>query len=85
MNFGWALDMLKRGKAVKRDGWNGSGQFVYYVPGGTYVSQTDVAKTRLGGHARYRPYLALRTSQGDVVTWVPSVSDCLAEDWSESE
>ena len=30
----------------------------------------------------YRPYLALKTAQGDVATWAPSCSDALAEDWA---
>lgn len=29
----------------------------------------------------YRAYLALKTVDNDVATWVPSVSDILAEDW----
>ena len=29
----------------------------------------------------YAPYIALKTVQGNVVPWTPSISDVLAEDW----
>lgn len=81
VDFGTALQALKDGYRAARRGWNGAFQFVYYVPGGDYTVQTEVARQAFGETAHYRPYLALRTAQGDVATWVPSISDCLAEDW----
>ena len=86
-NFGWALDMLKEGKKVQRKGWNGKGQFVYYVPADRYIAKTDIAKSIMAedGKVDYRAYLALRTAQGDVATWVPSISDCLSDDWQIAE
>ena len=83
MNFSKALEALKEGKKVARKGWNGKGQFVYYVPADRYVAKTEAAKkiADLDGKVNYRAYLALRTAQGDIATWVPSISDCLAEDW----
>ena len=33
------------------------------------------------GLVDYAPYIALKTVQGQVVPWTPSVSDVLAEDW----
>jgi hypothetical protein len=83
MNFGKALDMMKEGVKVARKGWNGKGQFVYYVPEGRYAAITDAAKSIAAedGKVTYRPYLALKTVQGDVATWAPSISDLLAEDW----
>ena len=82
-DFGEALRRAKVGKKVARIGWNGTGQFVYYVPEDRYVAKTEAAKGIAGedGKVAYRAYLALKTAQGDIATWVPSVSDCLAEDW----
>ena len=37
MNFGEALEAIKAGKKAQREGWNGKGQYVYYVPAGHYV------------------------------------------------
>lgn len=86
-DFGEAIKRVKAGKKVARINWNGKGQFVYYVPADRYPAKTDVAKQIAGkdGKVDYRAYLALKTAQGDVATWVPSISDCLAEDWCEVE
>ncbi len=85
MNFGHALAALKNGKKVSRKGWNGSGQFVYYVPPASYKAQTDVARAVFGDTVPYRAYLALKTVQNDIAFWVPSISDLLAEDWEVIE
>lgn len=86
-DFGEALRLLKQGKKVARKGWNGKGQFVYYVPADRYVAKTEAAKSVMDkdGKVSYRAYLALKTAQGDIATWVPSISDCLAEDWEVVE
>jgi hypothetical protein len=85
VDFGKALENLKSNKKVTRKGWNGKGQFVYYVPSNEYDSLTDVAKKSFGSTTRYNAYLAIKTAQGTVSTWVPSINDCLAEDWEVVE
>ena len=80
-NFGDAIAALKDGKKVARAGLNGANQYVYYVPANSYAAQTDAAKAEFGDMVPYRAYLSLKTAQNDVATWVPSVSDVLAEDW----
>lgn len=80
-NFGSALEALKSGERVAREGWNGPGQFVYYVPPASYKTQTEIAFAHFGDTVPYRAYLALKTVQGDIAMWTPSVSDVLAEDW----
>jgi hypothetical protein len=79
-DFGQALQELKAGKKVARLGWNGKGMFVYYVPSGTYPARTDVAKS-IGETVDYNPYFAIKNVNGTVSTWVPSINDCLSEDW----
>ena len=84
-DFGIAIRKLKEGKKVARKGWNGSGMFVYYVPAASYPVERNNLET-MGGEFEndlvpYREYLALKTAQGDVATWAPSVSDALATDW----
>lgn len=84
MNFGQALEKLKQNLAVARHGWNGSGQFVYLVPANAYPAQTGVAQLAFPqGPVPYEAYFALVNAKGTVSTWVPSVSDCLEEDWYE--
>ncbi len=83
LTFGEALEALKIGKCVAREGWNAAGQFVYLVPAGAYPAQTEAAKRAFGEGALipYRAYLALKTTQGDIATWAPSGSDAIADDW----
>ena len=83
MKFGEALEELKKGVKVARDGWNGKGMFVFLVPAGRFSAYTkaaiDIADE--DGKVGYNPYFAIKTVNGTVSTWVPSVNDCLAEDW----
>ncbi|WP_219621824.1 DUF2829 domain-containing protein [Psychrobacter sp. 4Bb] len=84
-DFGSAIHLLKIGKKVARKGWNGAGMYVYYVPAASYPVERNNLET-MGGEFEndmvpYREYLALKTAQGDVATWSPSVSDALATDW----
>lgn len=84
-DFGSAIYLLKMGKKVARKGWNGAGMYVYYVPAASYPAQRNSKSTMAGEFpddmVPYREYLALKTAQGDVATWAPSVSDALATDW----
>jgi hypothetical protein len=83
MNFGEALEALKNGQAVSREGWNGKGMFLYYVPAGAYPARTDVAKRFFGENALvpYGAYISMKTAQGNVVPWTVSQTDADANDW----
>lgn len=83
MNFGQALEALKSGSSVCRSGWNGKGMFLYHVPAGNYPARTDIAKATWGndGLVPYGPYIAMKTAQDNVVPWLASQTDVLADDW----
>lgn len=93
MNFGDALEALKNGKIVQRSGWNGKGMHLYLVPANSYPAQTDAAKTYWGQKqpvqengvstimVPYGAYIAMKTAQENVVPWLASQTDVLAEDW----
>lgn len=83
LTFGLAIEALKMGKKIARAGWNGKGMFVYHVPAASYPAQTGVAKAHFGEQALvpYAAYMAIKNVNDTVSTWVPSVNDCLAEDW----
>lgn len=82
MDFGTAIMNLKAGHRVSRNGWNGKGMFLYYVPAAAYPPCTEVAKTAFGGEdVPYGAYIAMKTAQGNVVPWLASQTDMLAEDW----
>lgn len=83
MNIGAAIVALKLGEKVARQGWNGKGMFLYYVPAGDYPARTAAAKEYWGEGALvpYQPYVAMKTAQETVVPWLCSQSDLLSEDW----
>lgn len=94
MSFGFALEALKKGLKVARTGWNGKGQWVVMMPSlylPPFNSQTHGAKVddrtakHIGEntHLDSQQYFALFNAQGKWQPgWVPSVSDCLSEDWT---
>jgi hypothetical protein len=81
--FGLALELLKIGHKVARKGWNGKGMFIYYVPANSYPVQTGAAKSYFGENSMvpYNAYMAIKNVDNTVSTWVPSVNDCLSDDW----
>lgn len=83
MDFGTAIDAMKDKRKVARKGWNGKGMFLYYVPAGAYAPCTDIAKSIVNedGLVEYGAYIAMKTAQGNVVPWLASQTDMLAEDW----
>lgn len=85
LTFGLAIEALKAGSKVARAGWNGKGMFVYYVPAAKYPAQRNALGTMVGvfedDMVPYRDYLAMKTVDNQVVPWLASQSDVLAEDW----
>lgn len=69
MDFGAALHACKDGARIARSGWNGSGMWV------TLQVPDEHSKMR-------RPYLYMSPVGGELVPWVASQSDLLAEDWA---
>lgn len=83
LSFGLAIEAMKKGAKVARSGWNGKGMFVYLVPENAYPAQTGAAKSFFGDGALvpYNAYMAIKNVNDTVSTWVPSVNDCLSDDW----
>lgn len=80
LTFGLAIEAIKLGKAVARKGWNGKGMFIYYVPAAKYKAMTSIAQS-IGDWVDYNAYIAIKNVDNTISTWVPSVNDCLSEDW----
>ena len=83
MNFGDALALIKAGKKLQRTGWNGKGLFVFLVPGSTFqVNRPPLLGIYPEGTTiDYRSHIDMRTVDGQIVPWVASQTDVLAEDW----
>lgn len=82
-DFSDALRHVKAGRRVARDGWNGKGMFLFLVPGSHFkVNRPPLLGIYPEGTGiDYRPHIDMKTTQGDVVPWVASQSDLIAEDW----
>lgn len=86
MNFGNALNELKHGAKVCREGWNGKGMFIIYqkgYPDGIPANKNTAEAYGIpeGSLFRVQPYLQIRCADGSHQMWVASQSDMLAEDW----
>lgn len=68
MNFGMALDALKRGSMVQREGWNGKGMWLNLQRPDENSKMTE-------------PYIYMKTAQDGQIPWMASQADMLAEDW----
>lgn len=93
MNFGNAIEALKQGKAIQREGWNGKGLFVVkqipasigadIIPGMQSLPQSakDIIMSRENPHIDYTNQMLIVNPDGRADSWVPSSSDVFAEDW----
>jgi hypothetical protein len=85
LNFGQAIEALKQGKKVAREGWNGKGMFLYYVPENKYPASRNTLNTLDGmfenNMVPYGAYIAMKTAQNNVIPWLASQTDMLSEDW----
>lgn len=68
MNFGKAIEILKVGGKVARNGWNGKGLYV------ELQKPNENSKMTL-------PYIFMKTADDNLVPWSASQTDMLANDW----
>ena len=77
MNFGQAIEMLKKGLKVARKGWNGNGIFIEL--------QVPDAHSKMTQPYIFIDTLGLQTNNPNApkgrVPWLASQTDMLAEDW----
>jgi hypothetical protein len=72
MDFSDALGMyIKSGIKMRRAGWNGKGQYI------ELQTPDEHSKMTL-------PYIYIHTVNGDLVPWLASQTDLLAEDWEQA-
>jgi hypothetical protein len=83
MKFGKALEALEAGQKVSREGWNGKGMFVFFVPGSTFqVNRPPLLGIYPEGTTiNYHAHVDMKTADGQIVPWLCSQTDMLADDW----
>ena len=81
MNFGEAVNNVKNGHKIAREGWNGEGMFVIYVPEEN-IDLTEQQEKMFGAsNIILNEHFLIKNVNNTLSTWVPSINDCLAEDW----
>lgn len=79
MNFGQAIEELKAGKLVQRQGWNGKGMHIYLEEGRHLPLSVGIEK---GTTRSYDPVICMYTAQKTHQPgWLANQADMLADDW----
>ena len=92
LNFGQAIEALKQGKRIARQGWNGKGMFVFkqvpanvgiqYVPNmQSLPSDVKDEFVKRGNNLNYSNQMCIVKEDNTIDSWVASSSDTFAEDW----
>ena len=86
IDFSEALKLVRQGKRIARNGWNGKGMFVVYqkaYPNGIPSNKQTAEAWGLkeGDLFKVEPYLQIKMANGSHAMWVASINDLLAEDW----
>lgn len=83
-DFGIAIRLLKAGKKVQREGWNGKNQYIELATNISYANPLNVIVNAehdaIGNKA-----IAFVGTSGVQLGWLASQADMLAEDWKEVE
>lgn len=90
LTFGEAIEALKKGKRVTRQGWNGNNMFLFLLPPGTVPTRAihdptlrEVIEQEIGGES-FEALGSIRmfTADKKILTgWLASQTDMLSEDW----
>ena len=77
--FGLAVEAVRKGHKVARSGWNGKGMFLIYIF--PYINNQYTVIEKDGIVGTLAPYLAMKTADNQLVPWLASQTDILADDW----
>lgn len=80
MEFGEAINAVKKGKRIQREGWNGKNQYIELATCISYRNPRNeiinVSHDNIGNCA-----LAFVGTSGVQLGWLASQADMLADDW----
>lgn len=79
MNFGEATAAAKSGAKIQRKGWNGKGMWVRYVD--LYSDKEFQVREIEPCEGTWLPFLVMKTVGNQLIPWLASQTDVLAEDW----
>lgn len=90
LNFGQAIELMKKGHKVAREGWNGKGMWVIYNPGSQgethAMFEGSVYEKHGVSSCEILPHFDMYTINAHgrramLPGWLASQSDMAAEDW----
>ena len=90
-SFGEALERLKEGRKVVREGWNCAGTSLkiayatYPYKDGRVNSTVEFKHSFEAAGSAMSNFVVIRTPEGSLIPWVASQEDVLADDWVETE
>ena len=84
MDFGKAIQLLKEGRKVQREGWNGKNQYIELANNISYINPLgeiiNAEHDAIGNKA-----IAFVGTSGVQLGWLASQADMLANDWKMVE
>ena len=82
MDFGKAIQLLKEGKKLQREGGNGKNQYIELARSISYINSNNVI-ININHDAIGNKAIAFVGTSGVQLGWLASQADMLAEDWKE--
>lgn len=87
LTFGLAIESLKAGKKVAREGWNGKGMFLFLTNNIDFTTDADLSEMAdfegdlFEGDLTHDSIVMKTADNRFVVGWLASQTDMLADDW----
>ena len=89
LKFGEALEALKKGEKIAREGWDGKNMFLFLLPAGRIPKTAihdpalkEVLENNGCDHFEALGAIRMKTADDKILTgWLASQTDLLSEDW----
>lgn len=82
MTFGLAVEVMKDGYKVARQGWNGKGMWLTLVQPPQSATTEQPMHEIDGISERLLPFIGMKTADSGFVPWLASQTDILSDDWT---
>jgi hypothetical protein len=79
MNFSEALNLIKKGKKLQRKNWNGKDMWITVCY--SYTVHDVPFNIDWNAERKMLPFIIMKTVDNNIVPWLASQTDILAEDW----
>jgi hypothetical protein len=84
LSFGHAIELMKKGYKVAREGWNGKSMFIY-IQNSSFITKemgrNEILKN-IEGDIKINAHIDMKTADGSItIGWLASQTDMLSNDW----